>query len=1205
MHGCYEEPELKSDHRQPPPDDSRFERTYPPPRLLFPTPMPISLPPLPRTSSIPGYYGERPPAQSTDDAGPYRFPLPSLQMGGNTRRSPYVREDDVPRFRARANRRPRSDASEEQDIHFRRRPEPYSRPYSPVRPDDDRYFPDTSRNNYGTTEKGVLDESSVVVYSFAPYRTSRPQPTQTGKDTDDESSEKDEAGSSQSLSQERLPRATHVFESKYTGDGFLGGHHTVNLNTVVATRVQQSPLFRWIHFTRSSMDFDDFSNEASRVSGLTNAERKGVGDLLARVKREFVKSIQTSSGRNVRHMEPQFVQNTLPSDGSYRGRTITPRTVTWICLPYFSLEKYSGLLAAETPTAFPIQTLLQAQFSRATKERDLQQAVCQQKNAAPGLCFHIAQLWVIVVDNSLLLTCGRMTEDALCSESITRSITMAQELPNVTFPTKISVRYRGNVMWSIPIDECQTWLDLLSHFHEFWPRRLLLFRHKREIFATDWPKIWHTASRVNTKISIDLQLGALPKSLTSGLLIPLEKGKEPEPPDSREKAQSNTSFASTSARQGGKNSLRSGASFSLFSCLEGVTTADAEDINNKALDDQLKEVEGFLLHRTVFSDSRAYCDCPDASRVSVYELLAKEGSELSDLSNRRVTQSKQWDYEHRIDIFNAADVVFRLFFPENSEAPTVKKFWGAVQLLVVQRDSDREYDFGVERQRSAKATQFYIRTELRGFATIAMAFNEIFVHAQKSDRLKITVPVEIIDAWLHILLGLVNLPKDQDKAETLMDGANSLLNEGLSSIVKSVSKGSLLESSVVLPLELVSLMSLKLLGDSTLGLPDISETYSTCLAAVESDITTKPSDRSHEHRLGLLEQEISIIQKTIDAQLGIYDDAIKASQLQSSVAGPPIHHRDHRGAPAGRTGFLAPDMRNRPNMPRAPEYLPQNSPFEPREYPTRVQERSREPQGPYYYGAPERATNWDETRAVEFLEGVGESFAGFRLAATDPGGYRDLFLLECLQLLARRAGEFYEFRLYAEELREFNRNKVDRTKDRQERAIYAFTIVTIIFLPLSAVASIFGMNTADVRDMDLDQWAYWATAVPVTVVVVFLGLLWTGEMKTVARWVGAWFREDEEARMGGPVVAVGVPGPAAGVGAGNAMGGDWDRYYDEQRRVGLEDGAGRYLRPGPGNVPALGVTRVASGMERRAGAGGRVVGDPYTRTRREYLGRRG
>jgi len=64
--------------------------------------------------------------------------------------------------------------------------------------------------------------------------------------------------------------------------------------------------------------------------------------------------------------------------------------------------------------------------------------------------------------------------------------------------------------------------------------------------------------------------------------------------------------------------------------------------------------------------------------------------------------------------------------------------------------------------------------------------------------------------------------------------------------------------------------------------------------------------------------------------------------------------------------------------------------------------------------------------------------------------------------------------------------------------------VTIIFLPLSAVASIFGMNTNDVRNMRLNQWAYWAAAVPVTAAVIFLGLLWTGELGNIVHWVASF-----------------------------------------------------------------------------------------------------
>ena len=134
--------------------------------------------------------------------------------------------------------------------------------------------------------------------------------------------------------------------------------------------------------------------ETMRTPGLTQQERKGIRSLLNRVIRKKVRSVQTSSGMNVRRMDPAYLQETISSDHG------TQRTVTWICLPYFSLERYSGLFSATSPSSFPPQTLLQAQFSRATKERDMQQAVRQLVNQAhPDHCFHISQIWILILDN--------------------------------------------------------------------------------------------------------------------------------------------------------------------------------------------------------------------------------------------------------------------------------------------------------------------------------------------------------------------------------------------------------------------------------------------------------------------------------------------------------------------------------------------------------------------------------------------------------------------------------------------------------------------------------------------------------------------------------------------------------------------------------------------------------------------------------------
>ena len=75
-----------------------------------------------------------------------------------------------------------------------------------------------------------------------------------------------------------------------------------------------------------------------------------------------------------------------------------------------------------------------------------------------------------------------------------------------------------------------------------------------------------------------------------------------------------------------------------------------------------------------------------------------------------------------------------------------------------------------------------------------------------------------------------------------------------------------------------------------------------------------------------------------------------------------------------------------------------------------------------------------------------------------------------------------------------NLRMIESNKDRQEAAIFAFTIVTVIFLPLSFVSSIFGMNTSDVRDMRHGQWLYWAAALPLTGLIIILCLIFTGDI---------------------------------------------------------------------------------------------------------------
>ena len=85
----------------------------------------------------------------------------------------------------------------------------------------------------------------------------------------------------------------------------------------------------------------------------------------------------------------------------------------------------------------------------------------------------------------------------------------------------------------------------------------------------------------------------------------------------------------------------------------------------------------------------------------------------------------------------------------------------------------------------------------------------------------------------------------------------------------------------------------------------------------------------------------------------------------------------------------------------------------------------------------------------------------------------------------------------ANELSNWHHSQITGNKDDPEAAIMTFTVVTVIFLPLSFLASFFGMNTHDVREMKLGQWIYWVFAIPLTFAVVIGSFWWVGRLYNI------------------------------------------------------------------------------------------------------------
>ncbi|KAJ5109468.1 hypothetical protein N7456_006143 [Penicillium angulare] len=71
-----------------------------------------------------------------------------------------------------------------------------------------------------------------------------------------------------------------------------------------------------------------------------------------------------------------------------------------------------------------------------------------------------------------------------------------------------------------------------------------------------------------------------------------------------------------------------------------------------------------------------------------------------------------------------------------------------------------------------------------------------------------------------------------------------------------------------------------------------------------------------------------------------------------------------------------------------------------------------------------------------------------------------------------------------ESLAIMTRNGVDVRQEDQGKTILVFTIVTVVFTPLSFVTSYLGMNTTDIRNMTNTQTLFWAISIPVTVLII-------------------------------------------------------------------------------------------------------------------------
>ncbi|KAH8689136.1 hypothetical protein BGW36DRAFT_77825 [Talaromyces proteolyticus] len=917
----------------------------------------------------------------------------------------------------------------------------------------------------------------------------------------------------------------YIYNSRYTGEKLsYGGLQSAELTTgQFDGKSSKVPLFRWIHLKDEDMNFDVFQDRVDHIPNLNITQRTAITKLLRKVEKKFDSPLQVADRPVIRIMEPGFLPTSeWPDDyGPVKKEAASPTTATWICFPYFCLDQYQGLFANIKKGAHPMHTLLQMRSSLVNEKREKQQAVCQISENSKKLCFHVGQLWCLILDDSLLVTCGRMSFRTLKGE-----IVSLNEMPGPSSldSPRILVSYGSSVLWMFTVDECPTWVSFTTRFWQFQPSTCEILYHGQPVNSASWPRILEYATRSEQRnqgpLRLSFRLARKTKKDNPNFMA--ISPKDLEPPSTTINTEGEGEEA-TSTVPDIESTASLMANFAVFTELnrnsQTSRVVSAAKMDTKQLHEDLERMNNFLTHQIEPHERIAYKECPESSRKAVFDEL--RAMIEHEQRNRRPediirTEAERSLLEFKKDFVGSCDYIFKFFFPPTLTGPGTGKFWGALHRIIsanIPYDDMSTSPIRVRRGRMGGRTggtrgpdmeewEFELENLVKRFRSIGrkiMPFNSVITQAAPVDRAKLKVPESLPNAWIHLVMALVLYMEPRlGNWELKADATALLLNRGIDSMLKSIiTLKPILADTVFTPFDLATLLVFRLAKDVTDSRPDIEQTYAQHLTILDNEVKTKSLDRSHQARLQLFKEELAAITKTLKMQ-----DDVVASITCNGQAKPKSDLRTY----VIRRGH---DKHEDDDI---------------------VIRRDFEDRGYDKYGDAPRNSPYaaDDALFDEF----------FKNSRRDPGGFREFLVRDLLSGIASRKRRFDEMSDEGSDLAKWNLDQIDTNRDRQDSAIYVFTVVTVIFLPLSTVAGILGMNTNDVRNMDVNQWVFWVVALPLTLIIIFAGLVATGELRNFfGTLVGLWVQRKTLLGGGGWAVIQ------------EDSGYDWDKRGDRRRRI--------------------------------------------------------
>lgn len=876
-----------------------------------------------------------------------------------------------------------------------------------------------------------------------------------------------------------------VWQSRYIGDPLQqwDGKALLSAYKCPANVKQQSPgLFKWIHLQNQHHNLAAFSEYISSVSDLTGTESEHAIALLHLLRQKNEHSIPTAGATKGKYLET--VMNTWRpslrySEGKEAGR------VHFLCLPFFSLDSYAAHQFSNTSDTHPTRSLLQTRYPSATMERELQQAVCHLQTPDQRLCYHGPQLWCLYVENKFLITCSRFSMEETQRDLADVDMTGA---PTKPLPLQtLHVTDQSGRTWLVPVTNCSTWLDFVAHFSSLTKD----FESDYQIIhceVVQKPENWQSLMVLAQKQTLRLILRSRCNS---------ERRRRVADSDSSS-SDEDTLAPESSSSPAVAGSDPTGEPNSSYSDMDGTnkdtTNRETPSHGVKAAHAKTQDVwvEEFHLFYWIAAIPKS---SPNSNRSTMFEengYLKKKGMPMTinkqQLDNRMSQIQKYITQSYRVgrrayaqcpksgidEVDARAGEINRVSKGKNDHDEINSRIRNReVHLRRLERSLERREgrrrsrsEGSRSRSRSSRPTTsssndvepgFLLPGTSRSLVRLAKQSFTFFLPLDSSSRMieKYWGAVRwLLDNQVILRDFRYNHLRSLRKLRSIMQPLGRLLRQGAPPGMTN------------LPIEL-SRAWIHLLTFWAL-------------------VTTKRST------------------KTLEAELDKCRSLLESGRIKllRARAPNPLHHYE-AAVPSGIVSLLVNKMagdavNGQPDI-EATYYA----------YVTKLEQEVQ--QKPYSRGHQEKITavRQEINCVLAVLLDQSTNIDRFRWTLMKgkldaPPSFpqrREAYILQnCILAINDRIQNFRALDERARGIAAFNLYRIESNRDRQEGAILVFTIVTIIFLPLSFVSSFFGMNTSDIRSMSTPQWVFWASALPLTTIVVGVSIFVARNIEPVKDW---------------------------------------------------------------------------------------------------------